>query len=80
VKNIPHVVVAMSEEEKRLKVVDVSFVASLKFWLAYLVVQIIALVIVFAIMMIFIGFMSSILRGLAPSTYSTLALSIPNMH
>ncbi|MEM2953786.1 MAG: hypothetical protein QXM52_04030 [Candidatus Bathyarchaeia archaeon] len=32
----------MSEEKKELKLVDVSFKASLKFWLAYLIVQIIA--------------------------------------
>lgn len=39
----------MEEKEQKFKIVDVSFAASFKFWLAYLVVQIIVFVIVFGI-------------------------------
>lgn len=56
----------MSEEKKEFKV-DVSFTASLKFWLAYLLVQIIAVIIVFGIMLAFFAWISHLFRGLVPS-------------
>jgi hypothetical protein len=58
----------MSEEKKELKVVDVSFTASLKFWLAYLIVQIIAMIIVFGIMFAFMAWVSQAFRGIIPQT------------
>lgn len=56
----------MSEEKKELKLVDVSFKASLKFWLAYLIVQIIAMIIVFGIMLVFMVWASQMLKGIIP--------------
>lgn len=63
----------MSEEKKELKLVDVSFKASLKFWLAYLIVQIIAMIIVFGVMLAFMAWASQMLRELIPQAL-TLAL------
>jgi hypothetical protein len=57
----------MSEERKELKV-DVSFTASLKFWLAYLIVQIILMIIVFGIMFAFMAWVSQVFRGIVPQT------------
>lgn len=62
----------MSEEKKELKLVDVSFMASLKFWLAYLIVQIILMVIVFGIMFVFMAWASQALRGLVPQVPTVL--------
>ena len=44
----------MGEEKPReLKLVDISFGASIKYWLAFLVVQIVVMVVVFGIMFVF---------------------------
>lgn len=57
----------MSEEKKQeLKLVDVSFSASFKFWLAFLVVQIIAMIIVFIVMMAFMSWASQIFKEFVP--------------
>lgn len=56
----------MDEEKKELKLVDVSFVASLKFWLAYLIVQIIAMMVVFSIMLAVMTLAAQIFRGFVP--------------
>jgi hypothetical protein len=59
----------MSEEKKQeLKLVDVSFSASFKFWLAYLVVQIIAMVIVLMVMVAFMSWVSQMFREFMPPT------------
>jgi uncharacterized Tic20 family protein len=66
----------MSEEKKELKLVDVSFKASLKFWLAYLIVQIIAMIIVFGVMLAFIAWASQMLKDIIPEiTPQILALA-----
>jgi len=41
------------EKPRELKLVDVSFGASIKFWLAFLVIQIVVMVITFGIMFVF---------------------------
>lgn len=66
----------MSEEKKELRLVDVSFAASLKFWLAYLIVQIILMVIVFGITVAFMAWMAQTLRGLVPQVPTALAFSL----
>ncbi|MEM3627258.1 MAG: hypothetical protein QXZ25_04460 [Candidatus Bathyarchaeia archaeon] len=59
----------MSEEKKQeLKLVDVSFSASFKFWLAFLVVQIIAMVIAFIVMMAFMSVVSQMFKEFVPPT------------
>ncbi|MEM4643314.1 MAG: hypothetical protein QXY51_01650 [Candidatus Bathyarchaeia archaeon] len=57
----------MEEKEQKLKLVDVSFIASLKFWLAYLIVQIVAFVIIFGIMAVFMLWTVQSIRGIIPS-------------
>lgn len=66
-------VVWMGEEKKEVKLVDVSFTASLKFWLAYLIVQIIAMVIVFGVMFAFIMLMAQTLQHLVPQIPTAIA-------
>jgi len=61
----------MADEERKLKITDVSFSASFKFWLAYLAVQIIAMLIVMGIMFAAMGWILTEMRGLTP-TYSTI--------
>ncbi|MEM1660289.1 MAG: hypothetical protein QXR17_04000 [Candidatus Bathyarchaeia archaeon] len=57
----------MEEKEQKLKLVDVSFIASLKFWLAYLIVQIVAFVIIFGIMAVFMLWTVQSIRDIIPS-------------
>jgi hypothetical protein len=52
------------EKSQELKIVDVNFKSSFKFWLAYLVVQVIAMLIVFGIMTAMIGWISTIISKL----------------
>lgn len=64
------------EEERpnRLKIVDVSFMASFKFWLAFLVVQIIATIVVFVI---FAGIIIAMISQLGRYPYSIGAILEP---
>ena len=58
----------MGEEKPReLKLTDISFGASIKFWLAFLVVQIIVMVVVFGIMFVFMIAFYTTLRELIPT-------------
>ena len=60
----------MGEEKPReLKLVDVSFGASMKFWLAFLVVQIIVMVVVFGIMFVFMIIFYRTMSELIPTPY-----------
>lgn len=67
------------EEEKKLKV-TVDFGSSLKFWLAYLIVQIIAVLIAVAVLIGLLGLIVRLLPGIFPSrTFMTLAQSLLSM-
>lgn len=57
----------MEEKEQKLKLVDVSFAASFKFWLAYLIVQIVAFIIIFGIMAVFMLVTVQSLRDIIPA-------------
>ena len=70
----------MGEEKPReLKLVDISFGASIKFWLAFLVVQIVVMVVVFGVMFVFMVAFYTTLSELIP-TPTPAALSLLCLH
>lgn len=56
------------EKQKEVKLVNISFLGALKFWLAFLVVQIIAMVIIFFIgTIVFVVFIQPLLQEIIES-------------
>lgn len=70
----------MGEEKLReLKLVDISFGASIKFWLAFLVVQIVVMAVVFGVMFVFMIAFYKTISELIPIPTPT-ALSLLCLH
>ena len=69
----------MEEEKPReLKLVDVSFGASIKFWLAFLVVQIIVMAVVFGIMFVYMIVLFTTMSELIPIPTALSLLCVHN--
>jgi len=62
----------MSEQEKRELKITISFSTSLKFWLAFFIVQIIASLVAIGIMIAIFSWIASILKGIVPFTHVVL--------
>ncbi len=67
------------EKSQELKIVDVNFKSSFKFWLAYLVVQVIAMLVVFGIMTAMIGWISTIISQLPTTPSAVLGLLMQHL-
>ncbi|MEM2293565.1 MAG: hypothetical protein QXL85_05185 [Candidatus Bathyarchaeia archaeon] len=68
----------MTEEEKKLKM-TIDFSSCFKFWLAFLVVQIIATIITVAIVIGLISLMMPILPRVFPASLTAFAQDIPKI-
>ncbi|MEM2384689.1 MAG: hypothetical protein QXF59_02145 [Candidatus Bathyarchaeia archaeon] len=68
----------MEEEEKKLKV-SIDFGSSFKFWIAFLIVQIIAVIIAMVVVLGLIGLMMPMLQRYLPTSLAVLAQNILNI-
>lgn len=66
------------EEEKKFKV-TIDFKSSLKFWLAYLIIQIIAILIAVIVLVTLLGIMTQLLPGYPLRILMTLTQILPNI-